>query len=598
MAKSEKTKSVSDKGKSNDLFYYLILASLSVLLYIRIPGFQFTGFDDSTIILDNLDLLGSFSNFVDVVLNDAFFQGGSQHFFRPLQNLTFMFDTVISDGNPSFYHFTNMILHMAAVLLLFKLLRNFGISNISSLFSAALYALSPVMNHAVAWVPGRGDVLMSIFTLVFFISLDDYIKKEKFKYFYINITGLILALLSKESALLLPSIALIYILIRNRKAVIFQKEGLIFSVSYIVISLAYLLFRNTIITTELSNTNFGISEYISNLYFLPEIFGKFLIPVNLSTLPIYSLISTIIGILTSMLFIYLYINSKADKSYLYFGIIWFVLLSSPGMFYTHEFGNFAYNYLEHRAYLPLIGIIVPISVLLNQYIRNNTFKPIIVLYLIILGIISVINTGNYENRFKFYDKAIKDNPESAAMAYLNRGIFYANTGDNKSAVDDFEKAKEIFPEYASAYSNLGLAISNKGVNQEYSIRCLDKAIQLDSSNQLYYFNRGTIHGKFGNPEKAIADYKTAISIKSDFRNAYRNLIYELNRIGNFEEIVKEANTAIKNIPDYNEAYLELGVAKYYLQDTIGACEAWKQSAEFGNTKAKEYYRQVCKTTIE
>ena len=41
-----------------------------------------------------------------------------------------------------------------------------------------------------------------------------------------------------------------------------------------------------------------------------------------------------------------------------FGALWFIILSIPGMMYRHELGSHAYDYLNHRSYLPLVGVLL------------------------------------------------------------------------------------------------------------------------------------------------------------------------------------------------------------------------------------------------
>jgi len=63
---------------------------------------------------------------------------------------------------------------------------------------------------------------------------------------------------------------------------------------------------------------------------------------------------------------------------------------------------------------------------------------------------------DYKKAIEDYDKAIEINPQYA-KAYNNRGVAYGKLKEYKKAIEDFDKAIKINPQYAAAYNNLGKA---------------------------------------------------------------------------------------------------------------------------------------------
>lgn len=596
--KENKRSSINVKGnvKSDILNKYavIILAVFTFMLYVQAMYFGFTGFDDTVIVLDNLELLGSFSNLKEVFLNDAFFQNGSQHFFRPLQNLSLLLDTVIAGGDLWMYHFSNVIFHTIAVVLLYFLLIELQFRSKFSFYTALLFASAPIFNHAIAWVPGRGDILLGLFSILFLLYLIKYFNSKKIKYLLYNFIAFVFAVLSKESALLLPLFAVLLVIVYDYK-IILTKKSIIPAVFYTVIVVAYFLLRNSVITNPIPPKNFGIDILIANFRVLPEMIGKFFIPYNLSTLPNYSTINILTGLIVVALIIFatFRIKSKHNIFLAIYSIIWYLLFSVPGMLYKHDFGSFAYDYLEHRAYVPIIGLII----LLNIIIKNVNFSDrnitvIIVGFIALFSFYTIKNSRNYENDLALYERSILTNPQTAALAYLNRGLIKAKSGNQKLAIDDFSIAADIFPEYPDAYSNRALARSEMGTKfgilDDYN-----KAIELNPKNPIFYFNRGVFKSANDDKNGSIADYLKAIELNPKYNNAYRNITYELNQKSDFEKSIIFATKGIENIPNFNELYLNRGVAKFQLNDKEGACADWQIASRNGLASATDLIKKYC-----
>ena len=62
-------------------------------------------------------------------------------------------------------------------------------------------------------------------------------------------------------------------------------------------------------------------------------------------------------------------------------------------------------------------------------------------------------------------------------------------GQNRKAVESYDKALEINPEFAQAHSNRGKALSELGQDQEAIVSC-NQAIEINPDYAMAYFNRG------------------------------------------------------------------------------------------------------------
>ena len=145
---------------------YIALAVLAV--YFTAPGFHFIGFDDMEILKQRYFIIGDLSKIKLAFTTDAFL-GTNTSFYRPLQTLSFMLDALVGGPKPFIYHLTNLLLHIAGSLCVFWLLVSLGYHRLSSLLLALLFALHPMFVPMVAWVPTRGDLLLTIFVIVSFV---------------------------------------------------------------------------------------------------------------------------------------------------------------------------------------------------------------------------------------------------------------------------------------------------------------------------------------------------------------------------------------------------------------------------------------------
>jgi tetratricopeptide (TPR) repeat protein len=125
------------------------------------------------------------------------------------------------------FHTTNVLLHIAAVLAAFELLRRLVRRNGAAAIGALLFALHPVQVEPVGWVSGMKDVLCGLFSLIALWQYVVYVEKtggEKTEdrrqkteergggpasHYIAALIALLLALFSKPTAIVTPFMALI-----------------------------------------------------------------------------------------------------------------------------------------------------------------------------------------------------------------------------------------------------------------------------------------------------------------------------------------------------------------------------------------------------
>jgi hypothetical protein len=200
---------ISEKKKIT-YFPIIIAFSIPVLLYVQTIHFEFTHFDDTHIISNNIAFLSDFRNVPQAFSKSAFILESSS-FYRPLQTLSYMVDVKISGGNnPWMYHLSNILLLGLITCILFILLKRFLIPPKLALLSALFYCVHPLFVSSVAWIPARGDLLLSFFSLLSFLFLVELLHKKKTIYLFLHWITFTFALFCKETAAFLPFLFILF----------------------------------------------------------------------------------------------------------------------------------------------------------------------------------------------------------------------------------------------------------------------------------------------------------------------------------------------------------------------------------------------------
>jgi len=195
-------------------------------------------------------------------------------------------------------------------------------------------------------------------------------------------------------------------------------------------------------------------------------------------------------------------------------------------------------------------------------------------YYFYLGLV----TDDYKEKLKYYDKAIKANPDFAD-AYINRGLVKNELQDFDGSIKDYDKAIELDPKCSLAYNNRGYTKYKKG-DYEGALADYNKAILLNPKLNIALDNKAKLLNEvcLADDEEFTAKYYLSLGIQ------------EINK-GNLLEGIKNIDESIKHNDKSDIAYFYKAVAYHNLNNIDLAYENYTKTIELNKKMVDAYYNR-------
>lgn len=594
----------------------ILFAAIGFLLYGRSFSFDYTNFDDNALLFDNREYISDLSNLPDAFRRTVFFQG-SDIFYRPVETVWFILNAQFAGSDwkslPAVYHFSSVLLHVIAGLLIFILLGRLRRSDASSLALSLIFLVHPVLCMAVAWVPGVVDILLTVFSISAFLFFMNFLELGRRRDYVLHLLFFILALYTKETALVLPFMCLFYHVFLFLKKTALQEiwKGLkVFLIGWMMVSVVWLIMRDYAIRDSQQK---GIIEMTVSLFKnIPGIIqyiGKIFFPVNLSVMPVMQDTTFLFGIASVILLVtFVFLSKNMSKKMIGFSLLWFALFLLPTFIKTSEFRM--HQFYEHRLYLPLIGLLLFLSEMdwAKRFSwTNNIYRIPAVVLIAAFVFLNFRHQQTFNDTKSFLDNAVVTAPHSS-LAHRNLGIYYQDMAAKDSsllrmAASEYRTALELNPKEKDLHNNLGVIYDTWKMRDEAEKEYL-REIELNEKNSQAYHNLGVLYSEKNDFSKAEKFLKRAIELNAT-RSSLEQLALVYQKTGNrkgFENIagllnMKENRKQTTQAPPaMNPREAELALLKKVEADPVDKTALYNLGLLYYQTgrraEAEKYWRKT------
>ena len=458
--------------------YVLFLVLVGFLVYANSLGNGFV-WDDEEMVVKNTPFF-QLENIPSLFTQATFYSGGgsslSGWFYRPLVMTSFLLTKIVFGPYPLGFHLVQIAFHLISSVLVFFVFRelffseNKKLSNPLSFILALIFAVHPANVESVAYIASVAEPLYTLFLLLLFWQI---LKQKKFTLMrnksLLIILLFLLALLTKEGALVFLPILFLYIFL-------FQKKKLSPVINLLLTGLlGYLFIRFAFFGIQMGRPAFlapiGQASFGERLLTLPFILLSFLktfffpkiLSISQHTVirqvqdPSFSLSLIVVALffLSSLLFLF----KKRSRLALFF-FVWFIVSLAPVVNVVMALDM---TFAERWLYFPMIGLLGFLgTVILSVPKINKASQSIFIIFLgvaALLGVRTMIRNRDWKDGFTLYSHDIKIHPESFDLQN-NLGVELFRRGEKEKALFHFVKSVELQPKWTISNNNLGAVYEN------------------------------------------------------------------------------------------------------------------------------------------
>jgi hypothetical protein len=515
------------------LLIALGLCVLTAAAYVHGIGNGFVNFDDPVYVTSNEQIKQKFG---PTSLRWAFTATEALN-WHPLTWMSLQLDHRLFGMRPSGYHLTSLGLHIASTVLLFGVLKRMTGALWRSALAAALFAVHPLHVESVAWVAERKDVLSGFFWMATLWLYVGYVRDPRSVRYALVGGSLALGLMAKPMVVTLPCVLLLldywplrrlagirYAVLdlppdragRTLRFLILEKVPLFLLVAGGCFMTWYAQrsggeirsFDEFPLGARIANAVVSYVRYLSMTVW-PSGLAPFY-PYPSEALPLWQ----VVGSAALLLGITLLAIALARRlPYLVVGWFWYLgtLIPVIGLI---QVGEQALG--DRYTYLPLIGIFLAAAWGIGDLAERwpNARKALIAGSFVVIAACVVctwMQVRTWLDSRSLWEHALQVTPDNP-IARNNLGLaLWAESGNPAEAEEHLRVAVRLKPDYARAYTNLGMAFDLQGKHKD-AIAAYRQALGIHPDLPGTRYNLGIALAKDGQIDEAIEQLREAVRL--------------------------------------------------------------------------------------
>ena len=515
---------------------YIGLAAIVLAVFGQTAWFNFVNYDDGSYVFDNANIRAGLT-WHGVIW--AFTHIHSQN-WHPLTSISHMFDCQISGLNAGGHHLTNVLLHTAAVILLFEFLRTTTAAPWASAAAAVIFAVHPLRVESVAWIAERKDVLSGFFFMLTLLAYAKYASDRTWWRMTVVAICLSLGLMSKPMLVTTPLVLLLldyWPLNRTESFARLVLEKIPLFLLSAVSSIATMTAQRFAIgTTESLPLTWRITNAIVSYFtYLRQIaWPHDLIPfyphpegtVPLTEIIVLSSLLVAVTLAVAML--------RRRYPYIFVGWFWYLITLLPviGIVQVGLQGH-----ADRYTYLPAIGIVIAVVWTVRNLTaawqsRSFILAPIAVAVVFALAVLSYAQTKHWHDTESLWTYTLNISPDND-VAHAGLAGIQLERGDLEIAISHYRRALELRDGNSAAHYGLALALAHQRKFDE-AIAHWEKSLEIQPDNNAARNYLGTAYASIGRDREAVAQWEQTLAYDPENGDAANNSAWLLATSQNAE----------------------------------------------------------------
>ncbi len=577
-----------NKEPALEKFKPYILAGICILTFLCFRGAlnnQFTNWDDDVYIKTDPYIKAFTGDNLKVI----FTKNITLNYYHPLTMLSLAVNYALAGMSPSSYYLTNVLFHIANVLLAFfftgSLFSKLSFVDkkqglLASYISALWFGIHPMHVESVCWIAERKDVLYTFFYLLGLLSYLNYFFNKKIKWYGATMLFFIASCLSKPMAVVFPlSLFCIDFLLKqkwDKKLVLNKIPFLLLALGLGILNYCFTLQVNTI--TPFENIPVGKRVLFASYGFVMYIL-KFFVPVNLSTfypypcvnmelhidmpLPAFYYVSLWIAIL--IIVVPLYFSYKINKNYfavIAFGLAFFLV----NVVFELQFISAGMAVMADRySYVSYIGLLFISTFFITELWKRFSalrVSAIILISGITLALAYLCNkrTAVWHNAETLFTDAVEQYGDEASLFYKGLGDYYMDNGMPDKALVNYASWIRLNDddEVLNDIGNIYKAKKDYANSARFYLRLLNSGAHVSTT----YIKVSDVYANAGELDSAVYYYRKAIAIEPGVEKLYGNIATATTNAKQYQNAINHYSVLIAAQSDNPYYYFYRGVAKY------------------------------------